>query len=277
MSADASMLQEWLTFALRIARQGGDRAHAAQRTFADADADSQIQTKSSIRDVVTELDQQVEAELTREIRRCFPEHGIYGEETGRHQADREYCWVIDPIDGTASYIHQQPTYTLSLALQWRGQSIIGVVYAPVLGEMYQACQGGGAFCNDRRIRVTRHARLEEAMVSTGFSCLRAGWKSNHNLPYFNAIAPLARSVRRFGSAALDLCYVASGREDAFWELNLEPYDYAAGILLVREAGGLCTALHGGGQIATQGLLATNGALHQRMLTFFEGYQRPANA
>lgn len=271
MSIDTSSLSEWLAFALRIARHGGDLAHAAQRTFADTD--SQVQTKDSIRDVVTEIDQRVEAELTSEIRHCYPEHGIYGEETGQYQSDREYCWVLDPIDGTASYIHQQPTFTLSLALQWRGETIIGVVYAPALGEMYQACQGGGAFCNDRRIRVTRHAQLEEAMASTGFSCLRAGWKSN-NLPYFNAIAPVVRCIRRFGSAALDLCYVASGREDAFWELNLALYDYAAGLLLVREAGGVCTDLLGGDQIKTQGLLATNGVLHQRMLEFFKGYQRP---
>lgn len=271
MNIDASSLSEWLAFALRIARHGGDLAHAAQRTFADTD--SQVQTKDSIRDVVTEIDQRVEAELTSEIRRCYPEHGIYGEETGQYQSDREYCWVLDPIDGTASYIHQQPTFTLSLALQWRGETIIGVVYAPALGEMYQASQGGGAFCNDRRIRVTRHAQLEEAMASTGFSCLRAGWKSN-NLPYFNAIAPVVRCIRRFGSAALDLCYVASGREDVFWELNLAPYDYAAGLLLVREAGGVCTDLLGGDQIKTQGLLATNGVLHQRMLEFFKGYQRP---
>ncbi len=263
-----------LEFISDLARHGGEMA-ASLRKKMGSDS-SGITSKATIRDVVTEADRAVENFIIGKIRERFPEHGIYGEENGRLNQDSPYCWVIDPIDGTASYIHHQPGYSTSIALQYRGRSQYGAIYCPVLQELFAAEQGKGAFCNGEKIQVCDHGALSESHVGTGFSCLRAGWKNHNNLPYFCEIAKEAREVRRFGSAALDLCFVASGRLDAFWELNLQPYDIAAGTLIVSEAGGQISDLCGGEHWPVQGMLASNKTLHTAMLEFFAGYHRQEN-
>jgi myo-inositol-1(or 4)-monophosphatase len=260
-----------LEFISDLARQGGEMA-ASLRKKMGADS-SGITSKATSRDVVTEADRAVENFIIDRIRQRFPEHGIYGEESGHVNPDSPYCWVIDPIDGTASYIHNQLGYSTSVALQYQGLSQYGAIYCPVLRELYAAEQGKGAFCNGTRVHVCDHGTLVESHVSTGFSCLRAGWEKRNNLPYFCAIAKEAREVRRYGSAAMDLCLLAAGRVDAFWELNLQLYDIAAGTLIVSEAGGQISDLRGGEDWPLQGMLASNKVLHATMLEFFAGYQR----
>ena len=260
-----------LEFISDLARQGGELA-AELRKKMGSDS-SGITRKATIRDVVTEADRDVENFFIGKIRERFPEDGIYGEENGHINPGSRYCWVIDPIDGTASYIHNQPGYSISIALQYQGRSQYGAIYCPVLHELFAAEQGKGAFCNGEKIQVCDHGSLAESQVSTGFSCLRAGWKKHNNLPYFCEIAKEAREVRRFGSAALDLCFVAAGRLDAFWELNLQLYDIAAGTLIVTEAGGRISDLFGGENWPVQGMLASNQTLHAAMLEFFNGYHR----
>ncbi len=260
-----------LEFICDLARRGGELAASLQKNISAASSD--IERKETVRDVVTEADKQVESFIIGKIRQRFPDHGIHGEENGYVNQDSAYCWVIDPIDGTASYIHHQPCYSTSIALQYRGCSRHAAVYCPVLDELYAAEAGGGAFCNGAPIKVCDHGPLSESNVGTGFSCLRAGWKEHNNLPYFCEIAKEAREMRRFGSAALDLCFVAAGKLDAFWELNLQTYDIAAGTLIVLEAGGQISDLAGADNWPQQGMLASNKKLHQKMLEFFKGYKR----
>lgn len=256
---------DFLPFACGLARDGGSLARRLRRDLR-LDAD-QVEWKANPKDVVTEADRQTEAMITAAIRSAYPEHGILGEESGRSQSDSPYCWVIDPIDGTASYIHNQTFYSTSVGLLRDGKPVAGAVYLPELDELYYAAVCCGAFCNGRPIHVLDHGPLMQSQVATGFSCVRAGWTRN-NLPYFCAVTLEAREVRRFGSAAADLCLVACGKLDAYWELNLQLYDYAAGWLIATEAGGRVTDLQGGDDLQHQGLMASNGALHDKMLSFF---------
>ena len=217
----------------------------------------------SSKDLVTEADRAVERFLTDEIGKRYPEHAIWGEEHGQ-RAGKEYRWVIDPIDGTASFVHDQPFYAVSVGVEKAGEVVLAAVNGPVLGELYEAKLGGGARCNGRAIRVSRRARMEESMVATGFACLRANLAEN-NLPYFNLIAARARGIRRYGSAALDLCYVGCGRLEGFWELNLEHYDVAAGSLIVTEAGGRYSDFAGKAAGVPGRVLASNGLIHEEMM------------
>ena len=253
-----------LPFIINLAREGGELARQLRSSVLQEQ--SQISCKSTLKDLVTVADRQVEEFVSAEIRRRYPSHGIYGEEQGRSNLDSPYCWVIDPIDGTASYIHNQPFYSTSIGLQYNGRGQAGAVYCPVLRELFYAERGQGAFCNQQPIRVIDHGRLADSHVSTGFSCLRAGWEECNNLPYFCAVAKEAREIRRFGSAAMDLCYVAAGKLDAFWELALAPWDVAAGILVIREAGGIMTRLDGrDAQVGHGPIVASNGLLHAWLL------------
>lgn len=216
------------------------------------------------RDLVTEVDRLVEDFIVSRIRDTYPDHDVFGEETGKTDRHSDFCWIIDPIDGTTSFFHDQPFYSVSIAVQYQGDTIAGAVHAPKLDELYWAEKNSGAFIDDRPIRVSATDTLINALFATGFACLRDGFEQN-NLQHLNRILPQIRDIRRFGSAAIDLCYVACGRLDGFWEMNLNPYDIAAGALIVREAGGRVCDFQGGPDYPAKGILATNGRIETDMI------------
>lgn len=219
------------------------------------------------KDLVTTVDKKVEDYLVSEINRRYPDHDIIGEERGRTNKDSHCTWIIDPIDGTTSFVHGLSYYSVSIAYQENGQVQAGVVYAPALNQLFHATKGEGAYLNDRRISVSATSEMVEALLATGFACLRSGWQNN-NLYYLNKILPKIRDIRRCGSAAIDLSYVAAGKFDGFWEMNLNDYDIAAGALLVQEAGGVVVDLQGGVNFPEKGVLATNGLLTEKILANF---------
>ncbi|MEX1297707.1 MAG: inositol monophosphatase family protein [Desulfotignum sp.] len=211
------------------------------------------------KDLVTATDKRVETVIVAQIQDRFPDHGIWGEETGKKNADSQYCWIIDPIDGTTSFFHGQPYYAVSIALKKNDEIIAGAVYAPALGQLFHARINEGAWLNDRPIQVSGTTSLTDSVMATGFACLRSGVEPN-NLIHFNRIVPQLRDIRRCGSAAIDLCYVAAGKVDGFWELNLNMYDVAAGVLMVTEAGGEVTDFAGGPDFPENGIVAANPVL-----------------
>ncbi len=219
------------------------------------------------KDLVTEIDKRVEDYIVSAILKRFPDHGIFGEETGKTNQDSRFCWIIDPIDGTTSFFHGQPCYCVSIALQQENETITGAVYAPVLDQLYTAEKGRGAYLNDKKIMVSSTGTLIHSVLATGFACIRAGLEKN-NLTYLNAILPEIRDIRRYGSAALDLCYVADGKLDGFWEMNLNPYDIAAGALIVLEAGGSVCDFKGGSAYPQKGIIATNSLIDKELMKFF---------
>lgn len=216
------------------------------------------------KDFVSEADRAVEHFLVEQIHRRYPGHAIFGEETGSHDGD-EYRWIIDPIDGTTSFIHGQPFYCISIALQHNGQTILAAVHAPVLGELFEAGLGQGATLNGEPICVSKESHLEDSLLATAFACIRDNLPYN-NLPYFLRILPQIRDIRQPGSAALDLAYIACGRFEGFWELNLKLYDIAAGALIVSEAGGRVTDFAGGVTGLPGEMIATNGRIHDEILS-----------
>jgi myo-inositol-1(or 4)-monophosphatase len=225
---------------------------------------SEVQvTRKSEKDLVTEADVAVEEYLVDRIKGQYPDHAIVGEETGTH-AGSQYRWIIDPIDGTTSFVHDQPFFSISIALEKDGQLILGAVNAPVLGELFMAELGKGATLNDKPINVSGRDNLGDCVLATGFACVRSDLPEN-NIANFVKIMPRVRGVRRYGSAAIDLAYVACGRMDGFWELNLKIYDIAAGILLVTEAGGAVTDFDGKTRNDLPNkILATNGKIHNEL-------------
>ena len=216
------------------------------------------------KDIVTEADKEVERFILSEIGKAYPDHATYGEEYGKSSAKSDYCWVIDPIDGTASFAHGQPFYSVSIALRYGNEPILAAVCAPRLGEIFYAERGAGAFVNGERMRVSRRDKLINSILSTGFACLRADLPQN-NLPIFCKIVPKLRGIRRYGSAAIDMAFVAAGRLEGFWEMNLNPYDIAAGELLVKEAGGRVMDFKGGADFPKSGTLATNGLIDAELM------------
>ena len=195
-----------------------------------------INTKSTCIDLVTEIDKMSEKRIVQFIEANYPSHGILAEESGRSANDSDYLWVIDPIDGTTNYSQGLPIFSISIGLQYQGTTVLGVVYAPVLQQMFTAIKGQGAYLNDTKLHISTKKSLADCVLATGFPYDRVSNPVN-NLNYFAAIALKARGVRRFGSAAYDLACVAAGRFDGYWEMSLSPWDVCAGILLVQEAGG----------------------------------------
>jgi myo-inositol-1(or 4)-monophosphatase len=223
----------------------------------------QISRKDTVKDLVTAADVAVENYLVEQIKNTYPDHAICGEESGNHSGN-EFCWVIDPIDGTTSFIHDLPFYSISIALQKNNQTILAAVYAPVLDELFMAELGNGATLNGQPIRVSSRTELSDCLITTGLACLRADLEQN-NLPLINRVAPQLRGLRMLGSAAMDLCFVACGRTDGSWELNLNIYDIAAGALIVTEAGGKVTDLSGTGtQNIPHEIMATNTKIHTEL-------------
>jgi len=200
-------------------------------------------TSKGHNDFVSQVDHQAERAIIDTVRHVYPGHGILGEESGSHEGD-EYLWIIDPLDGTTNYLHGFPLFAVSVAVQRRGVLEAAVVYDPLHEEMFTATRGGGAVLNQKRIRVSGRRRLQDALIGTGFP-FRDMSQLDEYLGTFKKLIPETAGIRRAGSAALDLAFVAAGRLDGFWEFGLKPWDMAAGILLIREAGGLVSDTAGG--------------------------------
>lgn len=196
-----------------------------------------IETKSNIYDVVTRADKQSEAFLLDEIAARFPGHAVLGEESGIHAGTGDYLWVVDPLDGTNNFSQGLPVFTVSIGLQYKGDTILGVVYAPYFDELYTAVRGKGAFLNGKQIRVSVKDDLNQSVLGTGFPYDKDVNPAN-NIDNAANILPHLRGIRRMGSAAYDLCCVAAGFLDGYWELSLNPWDMCAGALIVEEAGGM---------------------------------------
>lgn len=195
-----------------------------------------INRKSSTIDLVTEVDVASEKTLVDFIKKNYPDHAILAEESGSSGGAADYRWVIDPLDGTTNYAQGLPVFAVSVALQHKGTPLLGTVYAPALGQLFTAVRGHGAFLNGERLAVSQKTELGECVLATGFPYDIASHPVN-NLNYFSAIVVKTRAVRRLGAAAYDLACVAAGKFDGYWEMTLSPWDMAAGVLLIEEAGG----------------------------------------
>ena len=219
-------------------------------------------------DLVTIADRQSEALILEHIRREFPAHDVMGEEGTRIETGSDYKWYVDPLDGTTNFAHGYPVFCVSLAVEHRGARIAGVVYDPTRDEMFSATRGSGAQLNREPIRVSSTARLAESLIGTGFPSQKR--HKNPNIYFYHHLTLRSHGVRRAGSAALDLCNVAAGRYEGFWEFNLNPWDTAAGVLIVEEACGRVTDFAGGPfQIESRETLASNGLIHDELLGEFQ--------
>jgi myo-inositol-1(or 4)-monophosphatase len=227
-----------LNIAVRAARRAGSIINRASLDGGGL----KVRSKQA-RDFVTQVDDAAEQAILDVVRKAYPAHGFLAEESGASAGSEEYVWIIDPLDGTTNFIHGFPHYCVSIGIQHRGALAHAVVYDPGRNELFTASKGRGAFLNDRRIRVSKCLRLDDALVGTGFP-----FKELSRLDLYarqlRTLMQGSAGVRRAGSAALDFAYVACGRLDAFWEMGLSPWDIAAGALLVQEAGGLVADLQG---------------------------------
>ena len=220
-------------------------------------------------DLVTDYDNRVQRMIFDHLSSRFPEHDFLGEEDLSREKGGEFRWIIDPLDGTTNYAHAFPVFCVSLALEWEEEVILGVIYDPMREELFSAIKGEGAFLRDKRIRVSLVNDLDKSLIATGFPYdLRES--PVNNIDHFNNFLLCVQAIRRCGSAALDLCYVACGRFDGFWELKLNPWDVAAGALIVREAGGHVSDFQNQEfSIFKSEILATNGLIHQQMLEIIQ--------
>ncbi|MBS0545040.1 MAG: inositol monophosphatase [Proteobacteria bacterium] len=233
-----------------------------------------VQSKSP-NDFVTEVDHAAEKAIIEVLRDAFPGHGILAEESGETGPESEFNWIIDPLDGTTNFIHGFPQYAVSIAQTKNGVLEHAVVYDPVSNELFTASRGSGAFLNDRRIRVSRRTRLNEALLGTGFP-FRQFDNVDAYLGMFRELTQKTAGIRRPGAASLDLAYVAAGRLDGFWEMGLSPWDMAAGVLLIQEAGGLVSDLSGESSFMTTGnVVAGSPKIFGQLLPIIQSY-RPAS-
>lgn len=219
-------------------------------------------SEKAARDIVSEADLAVEDFLIGRIRQEYPGHAVFGEESGEH-GGKDYRWIIDPIDGTVSFVRGQAYYSVSVAVEKDGQLELGAVYAPVLDELFTAQKNSGAFLNGVSIHVSGEKELAGCLLATGFACRRD--KSVGNLPYFSELLDRITDVRRCGSAALDMCYTACGKVDGFWELSLNIYDVAAGILIAKEAGGTISDFSGNPVSDYKEIVCTNGFVQDELV------------
>ena len=229
-----------------------------------ADNIGEIHYKGEI-NLVTEVDLLCEKEIIGRIKKEFPGHAILAEESGATAGDADHLWVIDPIDGTVNYAHGYPCYCVSIGYQCRGEVVVGVIYNPCLDELFVAEKGKGATLNGKPISVSTTTELKKSLLATGFA-YDINQSSNNNLDHFQNFIKACQALRRPGSAAMDLCYTAMGRFEGFWELKLHPWDYAAGWLMVEEAGGQVTRFDGSPfQMGDRSVLASNGHIHPAMV------------
>lgn len=258
-------MSDFRTVAVAAAQQAGKLIADATRT------DFRVDYKQGTRtNLVTEVDRRAEAAIIEALSQAFPDHRILAEEGGEgSQQASPYQWVVDPLDGTTNFAHGFPAFCVSIALEVEGRIVLGVVYDPLRQELFEAEAGHGAFLNGEQLRVSPTATLDTSLLVTGFAYDQEGRRSN--LEHFSRLVLQAQGIRRTGSAAMDLCYVASGRIDGFWEMKLCPWDVAAGSLIVTEAGGLITDFAGRAfSIYGHETLASNSLIHQAMIEVLAG-------
>lgn len=231
-------------------------------------ADRTISYKGTI-DLVTDMDHWSEMTIVEMIMEAFPDHSIVAEERTQIESGSGYLWIIDPVDGTTNYAHGYPNFAVSIGVERDGIPVVGVVYDPMRDELFTAIHRGGSFLNGQPLKVSENALLIRSLLATGFPYDRTTSAEN-NLNYFNAMILACQEIRRTGSAALDLCSVAAGRLDGYWELKLKPWDVAAGTLIVREAGGRVSDLAGRAFTwRDAAVVASNGRIHELMLSVLE--------
>jgi myo-inositol-1(or 4)-monophosphatase len=264
---------EFLATAIEAVLQAGDIQ------LASFGGDLEVGKKGAI-DLVTNIDLEIERRFRAMIAERFPDHVVLGEEfeqAGQRDAIPEYCWVFDPIDGTTNYAHGLPIFCCSVALEVRGVPVAAAVYDPTRKELFTAERGQGARLNGRPLRVSGNDRVIDALLVTGFH-YDVHRDPGETMGLFARFVGAARAVRRLGSAALDLCYVAAGRFEGFWEQRLQPWDIAGGALIVQEAGGRVTTVTGGPYASRAGsVLATNGLVHDEMLDLIRDFRRESDA
>lgn len=249
-----------LTIAIDLARQAGELLRRGHR-----DGARQIASKGSAVDLVTEIDLASERLITAGLRQRFPDHAIFGEETGDALPAAGPVWVVDPLDGTTNFAHGYPVFSVTLALLVDGEPQLGVTYDPLRDDLFWAQRGQGAWRGQRRLRSSRTTELSASLLATGFAYDRATNPDN-NLAEFSAFVPQCRGVRRGGSAALDIAWVAAGWLDGYWERGIQVWDVAAGVLLVHEAGGTVTTYSGQPwQPCDRNVVAANSVLHPSLL------------
>jgi myo-inositol-1(or 4)-monophosphatase len=263
-----------LNVAIKAARAAGA---IINRASMDLDI-LKINTKSP-NDFVTEVDQAAEKIIIETLLQAYPDHGILAEESGREHGAKhsEYVWIIDPLDGTTNFIHGLPMYCVSIALAHRGVVQQAVVYDPTRNDLFYATKGRGAFMNDRRLRVSKRTRMSDALIGTGFP-FRRGDNFKRYMKMFEAVMVECAGLRRPGAAALDLCYVAAGYYDAFFETGLQPWDVAAGSLIITEAGGLVGNFTGESDYLHQReVVAGSPKIYGQLVTILAPYTRVISA
>jgi myo-inositol-1(or 4)-monophosphatase len=252
-----------LTIAVKAARSAGNII----ARYSDQVDSLSIITKQR-NDFVSEVDKLAEKAIIDMIKVSYPEHAILAEETGKHEGSgdgKDYLWIIDPLDGTTNFLHGIPQYAVSIAVQHKKSIIMAVIYNPINGELFTASKGAGAWLNDKRIRVSKHKSLEGSIIGTGFP-YRKDQSVKHYLPVFETFMKKTAGLRRPGAASLDLAYIAAGRYDGFFEMGLNKWDIAAGVLIIREAGGLIGDLKGEGTyLETGNIVAANPKIFHQML------------
>lgn len=262
-----NVMRDYLEVAIEAAKTGGD---VLRQYYGKA---KDIEYKAEI-DLVTHVDKRSEQLIVEWLSSRFPHHSILAEEGTEMQRSEEFRWVIDPLDGTTNYAHDYPLFGVSVALEQNSELIVGVVYNPVSEELFVAEKGNGSYLNGRKIQVSQVDKLRQALISTGFP-YELFKNLDDAMSYFISFMKTAQGVRRDGSAALDLCYLAMGRTDGFWEQRLKPWDSAAGALIVLEAGGTVTDFHGKDfTIYGDELLASNGLIHDSMMAAIRDRGQP---
>ena len=253
-------MENYLRVAIEAAREAG------QLLLREFDRPVRVEYKGDV-DIVTAADRLSEAMIVERIRTHFPTHAILAEEGSGVEARSDYRWYVDPLDGTTNFAHGFPVFCVSIAMAVKDDVQIGVVYDPNREELFTAHKGQGAYLNQRAIHVSRTRQLSESLLATGFPSRKR--HENPNILYYHRFTLVSHGMRRAGSAAIDLCYVACGRFDGFWEFNLHPWDTGAGTLMVREAGGTVTDFSGAAyRLGDRELAASNGLIHTQMQELF---------
>ncbi|MBM4206464.1 MAG: inositol monophosphatase [Gammaproteobacteria bacterium] len=256
-------MQPMLNTAVRAVRSAGDIILRSSDNIGKLKIDQKGKN-----DFASEIDRAAEREIIHIIKTAYPDHAILAEESGQHEGN-DFIWIIDPLDGTTNFLHGFPQYAVSIALQVKGRLEVAAVYDPLRDELFTARRGGGAMLNSRRIRVTSQNSMKGALIGTGFP-FKTDLHLDAYVGMFKAISMQAAGIRRAGAAALDLAYVAAGRMDGFWEIGIMPWDMAAGILLIKEAGGVVTDFSFNDNYLSSGnVIAGSPKMHQLLYQLIE--------